>query len=352
MTRQLAIQCSDCGAEYDLPEAYRRPFAGKALHCPACGDWWVPLASERGATLPSRLEFNLRGFRRPAAAGDRSAEDPPPDAGATLRDSATTLRMPVTAPGRPTSLRLVVTGPDIDRKEVFDLGETSFFIGRRGCHLNLPRARIPRRAIRLRRAEHGFAFSGLEGFAVPIGAVSVASGLIDFGSGVELELAPYRLRLATSATPGIPIADLEKEAPPPSSDDESREAPASGDPGRRSPDLGRDFLPGLELSFEDAEGEAGGEGYLVTRTPFLIGRGEADLILRDRRVSSRHARLEVTAPQVYTLEDLASTNGTAVNDRPISAQSLEDGDLVSFGGVELRFRVRRLDSESTAGTSR
>jgi pSer/pThr/pTyr-binding forkhead associated (FHA) protein len=43
---------------------------------------------------------------------------------------------------------------------------------------------------------------------------------------------------------------------------------------------------------------------------------------------------------MYALKDLASTNGTTINGRPISVASLKNGDVISFGGVDFRFVAR------------
>ena len=382
MAELLTFRCRSCGAGYGLPDAYRPHVEGRALRCAGCGRWWVPVAAASeppGKPVEGRVRrvrLDLRQFRRRGGA-------PSPSASATVR-------VPLTAPGRPTALRVAVSGPDGERKGVFELGEKSFLIGTAGCHLNLPRAPIPPRAIRLRRVEPGFDFEGLGGFAVPIGAVSVRSGRIDPGTKLDLRLGPYAVRLEPSATPGRPIADLETAAAPPARPPSPPPPPAAPVPDppppvdlrgqiqelavevrpdqpafgeeRRSEveadldqtitDLGargfqslraagEDPFAGLELALVRAEGADKGRRFRITRTPLLVGRTEGDLILRDRRVSSKHAQLDVAGPRVYTLKDLASTNGTTVNDRPISVGHLRDGDLVSFGGVKFEFIAKQ-----------
>ncbi len=401
MAELLTVHCSSCGATYALPDAYRPHLEGRALCCADCRGWWVALPAAAGSPAagspvqladgrPQRVKLDIGKFRRQK----QRRQGPPRRRKPSQDPESATLRVPVTAPGRPTSLRVVVTGPDADLKGVFELGAKSFLIGRSGCHLNLPLAPIPDRAIRLRRAEHAFSFAGLGGYAVPIGAVAVHSGQIDPGTQVQLVLGPYRVQLEPSATPGSPIADLEPSVapppaalpavptppptspalPPPVADlrrqvqelavEVRPDQPAFGaeaaaddldqtvtDLGARGfqamrfgPDSpsGRDPLHGLELELVRVEGAAKGQRFRITKTPLLIGRSEGDLVLRDRRVSSKHAQLEVAGPDVYTLKDLASTNGTTVNDRPISVGHLRDRDIVSFGGVEFEFHARKV----------
>lgn len=105
---------------------------------------------------------------------------------------------------------------------------------------------------------------------------------------------------------------------------------------------GKDPLEELSLSLQRIEGPGQGQRFQVTKTPLLIGRSEGDIVIRDRRLSSKHAQLDVAGPRVYTLKDLASTNGTTVNDRPISVGHLKDGDIIGFGGVKFEFHAKQI----------
>lgn len=76
---------------------------------------------------------------------------------------------------------------------------------------------------------------------------------------------------------------------------------------------------------------------VIEEFPFVIGRGEtARLQIKSESVSRAHAEIDKT-PGGFLIRDLNSTNGTAVNGQPISEASLEDGDSVSIGGMELTF---------------
>jgi pSer/pThr/pTyr-binding forkhead associated (FHA) protein len=61
----------------------------------------------------------------------------------------------------------------------------------------------------------------------------------------------------------------------------------------------------------------------------------------DTQVSRRHARIAVQGGQVV-VEDLGSTNGTYVNDQPISSpRALNPGDKVRIGLTVLELRTRQ-----------
>jgi hypothetical protein len=75
----------------------------------------------------------------------------------------------------------------------------------------------------------------------------------------------------------------------------------------------------------------------LTASVTNIGRGlNNDLILEDSRVSREHAQLRYRARRFW-VSDLRSTNGTFVNGDPVQERDLRHGDIVSLGGLELRF---------------
>lgn len=69
----------------------------------------------------------------------------------------------------------------------------------------------------------------------------------------------------------------------------------------------------------------------------MIGRSSnAHIQIDHESVSRKHARLTFQDAQV-SVEDLGSTNGTYVNDEPITARILRDGDLIKVGRTILKY---------------
>jgi pSer/pThr/pTyr-binding forkhead associated (FHA) protein len=65
-----------------------------------------------------------------------------------------------------------------------------------------------------------------------------------------------------------------------------------------------------------------------------IGREGCDIVLPDPEVSRRHAIVRILADNTPAIDDLGSTNGTYVNDRPIHEPTrLAPGDVVRFGNT-------------------
>lgn len=73
-----------------------------------------------------------------------------------------------------------------------------------------------------------------------------------------------------------------------------------------------------------------------------VGRGtDNELCLRDTSVSKIHAALMLNREGTLLVADTGSTNGTFINGRRIAygeARQVEEGDVVAFGNIEVRFR--------------
>ena len=73
---------------------------------------------------------------------------------------------------------------------------------------------------------------------------------------------------------------------------------------------------------------------------YLIGREGADIVLKDEKISRRHAEIGLYGPDAYVVRDLASTNGTLLNGRRVSEKAkLRSGDLIRVGDTTLRFSL-------------
>jgi diguanylate cyclase (GGDEF)-like protein len=82
-----------------------------------------------------------------------------------------------------------------------------------------------------------------------------------------------------------------------------------------------------------------GRRYVLDQPTLTIGRGrDNDIVLPSDCVSRQHVRIERRAKSVYSV-DLASTNGTYINDAtaPAAEHCLTPGDQVKVGDTILKF---------------
>ena len=78
---------------------------------------------------------------------------------------------------------------------------------------------------------------------------------------------------------------------------------------------------------------------IVVRGPVIVGCNPgADIVIGAGYVSGRHARFSLMGQNLF-VEDLGSTNGTAVNGQFINEPTaLRNGDTVNVGDVAIRVR--------------
>lgn len=80
-----------------------------------------------------------------------------------------------------------------------------------------------------------------------------------------------------------------------------------------------------------------GKRHVLGDEPILLGRGsENTLVLENDSVSRKHARIEKRG-MFWQVVDLESTNGTFVNDEPVTDYRLRRGDQVKVGDTILKF---------------
>jgi pSer/pThr/pTyr-binding forkhead associated (FHA) protein len=85
-----------------------------------------------------------------------------------------------------------------------------------------------------------------------------------------------------------------------------------------------------------AAGHESGSAYDVSRGATL-GRGNVEIRLEDPFASSQHARISREG-HVFVIEDLGSTNGTYLNDEPLTGPvPLHAGDRIRIGDSEFSY---------------
>lgn len=110
------------------------------------------------------------------------------------------------------------------------------------------------------------------------------------------------------------------------------------------------------LQIEPAVGEP--FEHVLDEESLVIGRAsESDLVVADRFLSRKHARLFFRDDRLF-VEDLGSRNGTLLNDRPVAgSEEVHRGDRIKLSGSVIRIEEEGpsesgsslLDSDSLAG---
>lgn len=80
-----------------------------------------------------------------------------------------------------------------------------------------------------------------------------------------------------------------------------------------------------------------GKIFNLTEDKISVGRNEQrDICIKDSSVSSHHCDL-VKNGDKYILVDNSSTNGTRVNNVPVTEQELKNSDIIQLGSVEILY---------------
>lgn len=104
-----------------------------------------------------------------------------------------------------------------------------------------------------------------------------------------------------------------------------------------APPQGGETLPGRPFLALVEDGSVVKE-FALERDTALIGRlAGSEVEISDPGASRRHAEVRRQGDG-YVIVDLGSTNGTLVNDDPVSERTLEDGDRITIGQTTLEFR--------------
>ena len=134
------------------------------------------------------------------------------------------------------------------------------------------------------------------------------------------------------------LDDEEYEDEEPESDEDEDEVEAAAEDEDAAVAAAEELIRGLVIL---PGGPRAGEHFLLEHETFAIGRSpEGDLVLEDRSVSRRHARLVREDDGGYRVEDLGSHNGTFVNRRRIESRRLDDGDEIQLGVYALGYLER------------
>lgn len=100
------------------------------------------------------------------------------------------------------------------------------------------------------------------------------------------------------------------------------------------------YLRRYQVALVALEGDDAGQNILLTRLPFVIGRGkQATMRIDNDTVSRRHAKICLSSDTRLEVIDGGSVNGTYVNGERIEAALLEDGDQIRFGSIRFQLVI-------------
>lgn len=93
-----------------------------------------------------------------------------------------------------------------------------------------------------------------------------------------------------------------------------------------------------------------GKTYELTKDVYTVGRiEERDICITDPTISTFHCTFTKEG-NTYILRDNNSTNGTRINNTPISEQELKNSDIIQMGDVEMLYYCEEKSTQTTTRT--
>lgn len=133
--------------------------------------------------------------------------------------------------------------------------------------------------------------------------------------------------------------------------------PASAPAGPQTVLLRQPTTPTVLAWLVIIKGPDTGHMFQLSPEPAVIGRdGACDIIVDDSAASRRHAKLRMVVGDDklphFLVHDLASGNGTLLNDEEMLKGELRDGDTLTVGSTEMVFKqVLPRKSDKRSGSS-
>ena len=80
-----------------------------------------------------------------------------------------------------------------------------------------------------------------------------------------------------------------------------------------------------------------GKSFELVNDLYSVGRSDSrDICIKDPTISTHHCDL-IKSDDTFLIRDNGSTNGTRVNNIPVTEQLLQSSDIVQLGGIEVLF---------------
>lgn len=95
-----------------------------------------------------------------------------------------------------------------------------------------------------------------------------------------------------------------------------------------------------------------GQQFELTNDFYTVGRSEdRDICIKDGSLSSHHCDI-IRQGETFLIRDNNSTNGTRINNVPITEQELMNSDIVQIGGIEVLFDADNKEGSRSTTTQK
>lgn len=317
IARMPLIRCGKCGQAYDVPGpvAVHLPDSIATCHC---GEW---LAGSKAAVLARLLnpeeikEVDLQPYRIDESAAAPAAQAPEPE--------------PFDEPARPRSIRITARVGQQSINQVFTIGKHPLWIGRKGCHVELPESELSIKHCSI----------AVQGTKLVVRDADSHTGTFLDGQEVSEAVIEDGVHLLRVGSALISIEPTEEEGTP-------------VEPIRlKTEDVFDDSVVRAIRARAAAESEAKrlllvcidgpltGQEFEIPPTGLIVGR-EGHVRVPDEFLSRKHFEVVADADGTVRVRDLGSRNGTFLNTLPARNTKVQSGDEIRAGVNRFRIEHR------------
>ncbi|MEA2338959.1 MAG: hypothetical protein QOE82_2966 [Thermoanaerobaculia bacterium] len=316
--RMPLIRCAKCGQAYDVPGVIAVRLPNSIATCD-CGEW---LSGSKAALLARLMnpedikEIDLKPYKV------ERKEEPAP-APTIDPHQAPTL-------GPPRSIRVIARGAQEAIDKVFTIGLHPLWIGRAGCHVELPEAELSLRHCSIsmlgnnlvvRDAEsHTGTF--LDGQQITEAVITEGMHLLRVGSAL-VSIEPTDVK-------GVAVEPVRLDVQAP-----IEEAELVHKITQRSAAQKAASRPVLIC----IGGPLNGQEFEIPTSGLVVGR-EGHVRVPDEFLSRRHFEVGPDPDGTVRVRDLGSRNGTFLNTLPAQNTKVQSGDEISAGVNRFRIEHR------------
>jgi len=307
------IRCAKCGQAYDVPGVIAVRLPNSIATCD-CGEW---LSGSKAALLARLMnpedikEIDMKPYKV-----DRGGDTSPPLAAVDPHEAQTL--------GRPRSVHVIARGARESVDAVFTIGLHPLWIGRTGCHVELPEAELSIRhcSIFLRGSDlvvrdadsHMGTF--LDGQQITQAVLTDGMHLLRLGSAL--------VSIEPTEEAGVPVETIRPDA---ELAHKITQRTATRNAGATRPVL---ICIGGPLN---------GQEFEIPSSGLVVGR-EGHVRVPDEFLSRRHFEVGPDPDGTVRVRDLGSRNGTFLNTLPAQNTKVHSGDEIRAGVNRFRIEQR------------
>lgn len=308
------IRCAKCGQAYDVPGAVAVHLPNAIAMC-TCGEW---LAGSKAAVLARLLnpeeikEIDLTPYKV-----DRAEEAP-------------ATKVPLVAPGKPRSVRVIARSGGKSINRVFTIGQHPLWIGRKGCHVDLDEADLDIRHCSI----------ALQGDQLVVRDADSHMGTFLDGQRVAEAALPDGVHVVRAGAALVSVEPTEEEGLPVQPTrlrttemmDESQLAKKIAAREVESNGPKRNILVCID-------GPLSGQEFEIPPGGLIVGR-EGHVRVPDEFLSRKHFEVAPDSDGTIRVRDLGSRNGTFLNTLPAQNTKVHSGDEIRAGNNRFRIEQR------------